>query len=814
MIATVDIDSFFISVYAANALTAYLTLFFLSMIVVVGVRVALMFREHPSWITFGIRICCGVLPLTACLILVLMLYSAPLAEFGWAWAPSEVALSILGGVCLGTVIAYPLGRVIEPRVIEILHHRTRSAGIRDQKTDIRHVERQFLERPTINLHHEFRQAMDRQAVYLGHDRAGEAVTIDRPTWKTSHVQIMGPPGTGKGIQAAVTLAQSLLYGDAVFVFDPKDDEWAPSVYQTACDRAGLPFEFVDLRQPQPQINPILHASSEEVEEALYAGFELRRQGNVADFYRLDDRKAARLAASFMTDTPLTLAEIGSKAKSVADNQLMTGGKAFFAALDEISELKCVQTRSGLDLSRSIEQGGCVYIVGSMRNEPVVTLQKILFVRLIQLIESSRDRKRHCSIFLDEFKYLLSSPALNALGSIRDKGCNILLAHQSLGDFANCGKELSEASVRSTVLDTTPIKWLYRPADYETASWISNQTGEIVVSTQTRDTERNIELSESLSPSRSIGESTRNLIDVNTVQAMPKGCAVCIGAGLSKLAFTEAIKAKKVTPRIVPAEMATDPGVDLLTRNVESVDESEEIVIFPPIDWDEPSQDLILNYLFSEIWTHISMIVELLPKLNMTQIRAVLDELSTAKMIRSIEVSFLENSASEIWGITSYGMTRMQEKLGMSDSRRAFTKRSINPTSVNHKLDLQRIRIQAERGGWRDWTKSSSSDHIVRRGYAYPDAVATRPDGMKVAIEIERTIKSKKRYPRIMASHLYSRKLGKWDRIYYMCPTVQIKSRLERIFSEVAEVAVSGSIVKMTDSHREPFQIFTYDEDWI
>ena len=167
---------------------------------------------------------------------------------------------------------------------------------------------------------------------------------------------------------------------------------------------------------------------------------------------------------------------------------------------------------------------------------------------------------------DEFKYLLSATAVNTLGAIRDKGCNILLAHQSLGDFANCGADLSESAVRSTILDTTPIKWLYRPADHHTASWISDQTGRILATTQNVETIRNPELSESLSATRRIGETERNLYDVNTVMSLPKGCAVCIGAGIPQIAAVSAIRVDKVGMQPIPATVAEPAGIDLLERD--------------------------------------------------------------------------------------------------------------------------------------------------------------------------------------------------------------------------------------------------------
>ncbi len=783
------------------------------LLLVVGLRILFMFRQHLSWMTIGIRIFFGVLPLLLCCVLILVVTSKSWEFLTGNLNSLATLIAVVCGLSLGFIFTYLVGRFGEPRIIGRLQRSTRSAGLNESLTDIRETRDQFTFLPRIDNDHEFDSAAKRGVIYLGQDSNSEAVTIDRQSWKTSHVQIMGPPGTGKGIQAGVTLTQSLLCGDSVFVFDPKDDEWAPSVYSAACVRAAVPFNFVDLRSSHPQVNPIFGASPGEVEEMLYAGLELGRRGDSADFYRLDDRKAARLAASFVADTTLTLAELGSKTKSIAGEKLMTGGKAFFAALEEISELKSVQTKEGISLSERLHRGGCVYFVGSMRNEPIVVLQKMLFVRLVQLVERSRNRNRHCSIFLDEFKYLLSKPALNALGSIRDKGCNILLAHQSLGDFANCGADLNEASVRATVLDTTPIKWLYRPADSETASWISNQTGEIKVATQSTQAVRNIELSESLSATRMVGETTRNLVDMNTVMSMPEGCAVCIGTGIPRLALTEPIRVQKIEPNITIAKLAVDQGVDLLTRVDEESAPAEDILTCVNIDWNGDAKEAILRFLYVETWTHLEIICERLSQLTKEDVKRELSMLSDAKLIRSSPVSFLTDSADEVWGIRNAGISKVQETLGIQEYRKVFNKRMVNPNSFGHHLDTQRLRLKAEINGWRRWRRLTGSENFIEKGETIPDAIAKRPDGSIIAIEVERTIKNKNRYPGIMASHLHARKHGKWDEIYYFCPDIQLKKRLERAFSQITEVKYFGSTVKITEEHRKPFRFYLYDEDW-
>ena len=787
-------------------------IFCVAFLLIFGTRVVFLFPRQHTWITYVVRVVGGVAPITVSLWGIAAVYSLS-SSIGYVtfFQISNIVFAFLGLIA-GGVLAYFAGRFFEPAVIEILNKRTRIAGLKDTLTDIRHIQKELQGTVPIQFDKQFTAAELKNEMFLGIDIAGNPVTLERSTWKSSHVQIMGPPGTGKGIQAAVTLTQSLKFGDAVFVFDPKNDEWAPSVFHDACKSAGVRFQFVDLSESIPQLNPLLNSSPDEVSEMLYAGLELSRRGSDSDFYKLDDRKAARFAASLLEKESLSLTEMEIKAKFLVDRDLLNGAKAFFAAIEEVGELVCIQTRAGVDLSAPLRDGGCIYIVGSVRSDPIVILQKMLFVRIIQIIERTRNRNRHCSIFLDEFKYLLSATSVNALGAIRDKGCNILLAHQSLGDFANCGANLSEDGVRTTILDTTPIKWLYRPSDKDTASWISNQTGRILVSTQKSNTVRNLELSESLSASRSVGETERNLYDVNTIMSLPKGCAVCIGTGLPKLAMATALPVQKVELYPELAKLAIGESMDLLERIPMSAiskthEESQHMSLF-----DRMPKDRLLYFLYEETWTHIDIISQLLNDVSSEQIEKILKEQSEAKLIRNHQLPTGFSSTEQIWGISRRGVSLVQETDRNLESRPVFYKSSVNRTSMNHQLDIQRLRLIAERNGWRDW-KKSGRDSVKERGEVYPDAVAVRPDHSRIAIEVERTIKGYDRYTGILVAHLIARKNRKWDEIYYFSPDAKMSQQLERIFSEIGEASHLGEVLKINDAHRAPFRFLTYNDDW-
>ncbi|MDE1480775.1 Mobilization protein A, partial [Xenorhabdus bovienii] len=164
-------------------------------------------------------------------------------------------------------------------------------------------------------------------------------------------------------------------------------------------------------------------------------------GDNADFYRDNDRQAVRLLSSqFEHGTDVTaLLEAAQR----LPQKVRESASGFMTLLQELGALSVLQTRDGVDLKDFILNGGCLYVVGSLRDESVIMLQKMLFVRCLQIIEE-RDRfheTTHVNIFLDEVKYLLSKSSLEALGTVRDKNCNILLTHQSLGDFGQCGADM-------------------------------------------------------------------------------------------------------------------------------------------------------------------------------------------------------------------------------------------------------------------------------------------------------------------------------------------------------------------------------------
>lgn len=87
-----------------------------------------------------------------------------------------------------------------------------------------------------------------------------------------------------------------------------------------------------------------------------------------------------------------------------------------------------------------------------------------------------------------------------------------------------------------------------------------------------------------------------------------------------------------------------------------------------------------------------------------------------------------------------------------------------------------------------------------------------PSGHRVAIEIERSIKTIKRYEAIFAAYLQMIKQGDYAIVHYVCPDAAFAPRLSRLFQLIQAVPVVGERVPITDKHRARFPVYAL-QNW-
>lgn len=494
-------------------------------------------------------------------------------NYGLFWIVAGIVLAFAAARLVQFAIMTDWFGAEDLKVIDTLaKSRKKSSQRSGELTDVRTLD--YGARVTFDPTTYFGQAKARDAVFLGLDSKQDEIWVDRAIWRKTNIQILGVPGSGKSVMATNALVQcAASFGDAVVYFDPKNDSFAPHVFRKHCPD----FTLIDLRQGKPaQLNLFQGLNQYDMLNLLIAGFNLAEAGEAADFYRVSEQKAAKFIARQFPNGANVQQLL--QAAYALPKELKDDAKGLLNKLENLADLSVLQTDNGVDIERIINRGGCLYVIGSMDDESVIRLQKMLFARCVQIV-NARDELReyaHVNLMIDEIKYLLSKYVLNALGTVRSKDCHILLAHQSLGDFGQCGQDLNPEFVRTSVIDNTPVRWFYRASNYESAVWASEQTGEILVDVERSWVKNERGSVEVVGHDRQLQKEKRYLFDTNMIQHMPDGFAVVTGLGTAKQAFTHPIVIERTAiplyecQPLAPVDdfgefLPTDEYYDLLTQ---------------------------------------------------------------------------------------------------------------------------------------------------------------------------------------------------------------------------------------------------------
>lgn len=412
----------------------------------------------------------------------------------------------------------------------------------------------------------FKKAQKKSSLFFGLDEKQKPVYIPLADFEKTHTQIMGEMGTGKGVQAQVILAQQLLRYEAVYVFDPKFDVWMPSVMKHFCEKAGLPFHFINLREKTPQINAFQTYDEARILDQFIAAFNLAESPGDAEHYRILARDIAADLAEAVVEHNLSLFEAYNRRAEFLTEKQLKDGDSFLIHLKTLARLKAFSTLEGIDLYSIMQTGGCVYIVGD-DGAIIKKAQKMLLQCIMDEVKySANTSRKFVSIFLDEAKHMISKNLFAGLGQTRSRRCNILLAHQSPADWSD-GGDIDKETASELIRDNATLKWFYRTSNQEVAEWISMQTGTKVAQVSMKTIDRNELAGETLNMQRRSQESQVALHDANFIQyALPDRTAIMIGAGLPKIAYSAILK---VTPHEFGVTEATPLAITSPTDEIKA-----------------------------------------------------------------------------------------------------------------------------------------------------------------------------------------------------------------------------------------------------
>lgn len=211
------------------------------------------------------------------------------------------------------------------------------------------------------------------------------------------------------------------------------------------------------------------------------------------------------------------------------------------------------------------------------------------------------------------------------------------------------------------------------------------------------------------------------------------------------------------------------------------------------------RERLLNFFASgEVWTSTQLAADLLQVSRPVALTA-LAALGKERAIVS-ESHMIGGRTQKIWGITSHGLALAE----VAGTVQAFQLGRTNPSHIPHHLQTQGARIAAENAGWSEWVPGKLLYNRQLR--KVPDAAATSPTGKRVALEIERYIKSPKRYADIIAAYLRDIKDGHFDEVHYLAPN-NLEVPLEKVFRGIKTFSFAGEQVQVEERHQNRFKFY-------
>jgi hypothetical protein len=265
-------------------------------------------------------------------------------------------------------------------------------------------------------------------------------------------------------------------------------------------------------------------------------------------------------------------------------------------------------------------------------------------------------------------------------------------------------------------------------------------------------------------------------------------------GVARAPFVRSIQVRKTFKPIYQREVAmTKLHPALKMTYAEKMERADQ------------KRTLLLNFLASgEVFTTIAIAAELL-QLSEQTVQPMLKRLVAGQILR-VDAKAVPFSKTKLWGITAHGLALTESS---NPKCNEFRVGRTHPGFLEHHLDCQFVRIVMQRNGWTNWVPDKLlRDVNSKRLNKIPDGLAIRPDGCRVAIEVERNIKSKTRMQEMMAGHIQQFEEDLYDAIYYFTPHL---AALKRVFQSVTEVKLNGRSEKVTEMYRSRFMLLDISE---
>ncbi len=223
--------------------------------------------------------------------------------------------------------------------------------------------------------------------------------------------------------------------------------------------------------------------------------------------------------------------------------------------------------------------------------------------------------------------------------------------------------------------------------------------------------------------------------------------------------------------------------------------------------------LLLNFLKEETYSDFSTLRKALGFSNNAHspLYKLLNKAIQEGFIIKYEIPDLKQK-TPLWGITMQGLAMVV----MPDDAvfpGYFEPTKLRYWALEHHLLNQRVRLSLEAKGGSQWVNGDRSGFLARYpGVKHkPDGVVTMDNGAIIAVETERSMKTRARYINIINSHLEASDAGRWHYAMYVMPDEKSKQSLMKLFDGIKTVIRNNIPVPFDAKNREMFLFRTIDE---
>jgi hypothetical protein len=222
---------------------------------------------------------------------------------------------------------------------------------------------------------------------------------------------------------------------------------------------------------------------------------------------------------------------------------------------------------------------------------------------------------------------------------------------------------------------------------------------------------------------------------------------------------------------------------------------------------------LLAFLRSEVYTTVDVAAAVMQLRDRYSATKTLAALQRGGCIVVDKIALPLGGHVTVVGITLDGQAAVAELLQKPFIGAAYERGRVGLTTLDHRTDLQRLRLACARAGWREWKYSdrvSAAEKSVKDVHR-PDAISTTPSGVRVALEVERTLKSKKRYRFILGRHLEAIQRSEYQHVIYTSPDAARADALRAIVHGLGHVVTRGRDVAVSPDLFSPFCFCVYDQ---